>query len=116
MAGKKPAKQGLLGVHPVPCLREDQAGLALHDPGGDFLSPVRRQAVHEFRVRRSLCHQRFIHLEATEVAQTLGCLGFLAHAGPDIGVDDIGIGDGTRGIRLLKGQVSWERRSAGGQE
>ena len=53
------------------------------------LSAMRGQAVQEDRVLRRALHERRVHRVAGEVALALLLLVLLAHARPDIGVDDV---------------------------
>src|SRR5262249_13483116 len=80
---QQPLQQGLLGVHAVAGLLEGDALLAVEHLAGHLLAAVRRQAVHEAGLRRSLGHQRRVDLEALERLDTLLVLGLLAHARPD---------------------------------
>ena len=59
-------------------------------PVGDFLAAVRRQAVHEVTSGLRVRHHGLVHLVGHEDLLARLGLGFLAHARPDVGVDDVG--------------------------
>src|SRR5436190_1479653 len=92
---EQPGQQPLLGVHAVGRLLEDDAAVAVEHLGLDLLAAHRRQAVHDAGVRRRQRQQRLIDLEAGEAAAALLALGLLAHARPDVGVNDVGLLDGV---------------------
>ena len=49
-----------------------------------------RQAVHEDRIRVGISHQLAIHSKICENGRSIFCFCFLAHAGPDIGINNAG--------------------------
>ncbi len=57
---------------------------------GDFLAAVRRQAMHDHRIRFRHGHDLAIDLVVAKRAHAVLRLFFLAHARPDIGIDRIG--------------------------
>ena len=89
-AAEQQQQQRLLRVHAVLGLIEDDRLRAVEDRIGDFSVAARRQAVHEYCVRRGLLHQRFVHLERPEDRRALGCLVLEAHADADVGIDGVG--------------------------
>ena len=60
----------------------------------DFLTPVGGQAVHDQRIGLGVGHEGGVHLELREDLPSRGGFFFLAHGGPDICVDSIGLADG----------------------
>ena len=91
-------QEGLLGVHAVFGLVEDDGLRAVEDGVGDFGVAVRGEAVHEDGVGLRVGHQRFVDLVGLEDGGALGGLVLEAHAGADVGVDGVGAGDGFDGI------------------
>ena len=91
-------EDGLLGVHAVFGLVEDDGLRAVEDRVGDFGVAVRGQAVHEDGVRLRVGHQRFVDLVGLEDGGALGGFVLEAHAGADVGVDGVGAGDGLDGV------------------
>jgi len=79
---------------------------------------VRRQAVHHQRVAAGVAQQRAVDLVADEVAAPLVRLVFLAHARPDIGVQDVrhlGSGSGVaRDLDLRPGGPGGARMPGSG--
>src|SRR5207245_10939224 len=59
---------------------------------------MRRQAMHEDGIGLGIAEQLSVHLEGREDALTLISLTFLSHAGPNVGVDHIGVACGLQGI------------------
>ncbi len=76
--------QAILGFVPDHALR------SVDDFGGDFFAAMRGQAVHEQRIFGGQTHEFGIDLERGERLRARGLFLFLAHAGPDIGDDQIG--------------------------
>src|SRR5216683_3401977 len=79
-------QDGLLHVHAVFGLIEDDRPGAVEDFRRDFQTAVRRKTVHEHGVRGSKRHQLWIHLVGLEGGDAYVLFGFEAHAGPRIGV------------------------------
>lgn len=72
-------------------LIEDDGSSVVQHFVGYFFAPVSRQAVHDHDVRLRLLHQVAINLVGGKNFYSLCMLLLLAHAGPYIGVDNIGI-------------------------
>ncbi len=88
---------GLLGVHAVFGLVEDDGLRAVEDGIGDFGVAVRGQAVHEDGIGLRVGHQLFVDLEGLEDGRAAGGFVLQAHAGADVGVDGVGAGGGLDG-------------------
>ncbi len=82
-------------------LVKDDRLRAIHHRIGDFLVPVRGQAVHEQRVWLCLGHQRFVHLIGPQlvVAAFAGGLA-VVHRNPCIRHDKVGTHNGLVGVPL----------------
>ncbi len=91
-------QDGLLGVHAVFGLVEDDRLRAVEDCVGDFGVAVRGEAVHEDCVGLGVGHQGFVDLVGLEDGGALGGFVLEAHAGADVGVDGVGSGDGFDGV------------------
>ena len=76
--------QAVLGLVPHHRLR------AVDHAGRHFLTPVRRQAVHEHGVGIGQGHHLLIDAEVRKGCGPGLVLGFVAHAGPHVGGDQIG--------------------------
>ena len=74
-------------------LLEDDVGVLLEDFFGDFLFAVGGEAVEDDVVVGRSFEEGAIHLVGTEEGFLFG-LSFLSHGEPDVGVDDVGSGDG----------------------
>ena len=79
-------------------LAEDGVGMLLEDLGGDLLAPVSRQAVEDVGAGSGRLHDAFIDLIAGELRGAMVGLLLLAHADPDIGVEDVGSPCGLLGV------------------
>ncbi len=88
----------LLRVQPVLGLVEHDGPRAVEDTGGDFLAAVRRQAMHEERVRLGARHQRLVDLIAGKRPFPFARFVLLSHRRPDVGVDGARALD--RGLRV----------------
>src|SRR3989442_15741598 len=63
---QQPQQKGLLNVQTVLRLVVHHRGRPIHDVVGDLLVSVSRQAVHGYRVGRSVRHQRVVDLVGPE--------------------------------------------------
>ena len=81
-------------MHAVFGLVEDDGLRSIEDGVGDFGVAMRGETVHEDGVRLGVGHQGFIDLIGLEYGRALGGLVLEAHAGADVGVYRVGIGDG----------------------
>ena len=97
-AAEQHEDDGLLGVHAVFGLVEDDRLRAVEDGVGDLGVAVRGQAVHEDGVRLGVGHQLFVDLVGLEDGGALGGFVLEAHGGADVGVDGVGAGDGLDGV------------------
>ena len=79
-------------MHLVFRLIKSNALPGLQDIIGDLLAPVGGQAMQDYAIRGGLGEQGSIDLEAAKGRKAHGGLLFLAHGGPDVGIDDIGAG------------------------
>ena len=95
---KQPDQESLGQVHAVLRLLKDDALRPVHHVVGDFQAALGRQVVHESSRLWAPGHQRGVHLEGGEDFSAFLGLCFLPHAGPDVGVDDVGVLDGSGGI------------------
>src|ERR1700733_11798743 len=91
-------EDGLLGVHAVFGLVEDDGLRAVEDRVGDFGVAMRGEAVHEDGVRLGVGHEGFVDLIGLEDWAALGGFGLEPHAGGDGGVDGVGSGYGFDGV------------------
>ncbi len=91
-------EDGFLGVEAVFCFREDGIGVGLEDFGGDFLFAVGREAVHDEGVLAGAGDEGGVDLVGFEVGDAFRGIIFLAHADPDVGVEDVGVFDGFDGV------------------
>src|SRR5580704_17089519 len=85
---------GLLGVHAVFGLVEDDGLRAVEDGVGDFRAAVRGQAVHEGGAGLRVAHELIVDLEGNEDGSAAGGLVLLAHGDADVGIDGVGAGGG----------------------
>src|SRR5690606_21243308 len=79
---------------------------SVHDLAGDFLAAMRWQAVHEHCRRVGDGHHFGIDAPVGESLAALFVLGFIAHAGPDIGGDQMRAPAGVQGIGELLQDVA----------
>jgi len=91
-------EDGFLGVEAVFCFCEDGIGVGFEDFGGDFLFAVGREAVHDEDVFAGAGDEGGVDLVGLEVGDAFSGFIFLAHADPDVGVEDVGVFDGFDGI------------------
>jgi len=82
-------QDGLLDVHAIFGLVQDDGGRRVQDLVGDFRATVGREAVHEDRARGRVIHEFAIDLKLLEGGAANFFLGFKAHAGPGIGVNGL---------------------------
>ena len=87
-------QNGLLNVQAIFRLIEYNGTRRVDDRRRNFVSAMRRQAVHEHGMLGGMRKQLAIHLEGREDLLPLSGLALLPHAGPDIGVDGVGAGYG----------------------
>ena len=73
----------------VLCLLEDNRVWRINHLIGHFLTTMRGQAVHENSIRFGAGKQCGVDLIAPENITPLPCFGFLAHAGPYVGVNHV---------------------------
>src|SRR5438045_7997660 len=64
---------------------------AVDDAGRDFLAAMGGQAVHDDGVGLGGGQELVVNLVGQQAGFALGGLGFLAHGGPDVGVEDVGV-------------------------
>ena len=95
---QQPHHHGLLRVEAILGLVEHDRLRPIDDLVGDFLAAMRGQAVHHERVARGALEHRLVQLKFLEVAPPLRRFLLLAHRGPGVGVNDVGIFDGFGGI------------------
>src|SRR3546814_12004780 len=76
--------QAVFGFVPDDALRP------VYDLAGDFLAAMGRQAVHEDGIRIGGGHHVGIDAPVGESLAALFVFGFVTHAGPDIGGDQVG--------------------------
>ena len=65
---------------------------------GDLVASVGGEAMHEDCVGLGMVEQLGVDLVREKYLAALFRFGFLAHAGPDVGVNDVGAGGGGNGI------------------
>ncbi len=80
----------LLGVQAVLRLLKDHGLRAVEHRVRYLGIAMRRQAVHEHGMGRSVSHQRLVHLVRLEDWRSLGYLMLESHAGADVGIYRIG--------------------------
>src|SRR5580700_3262264 len=88
-SAEKHEEQGLLSVHAIFGLVEDDGLRSVEDGVGDFGIAMCGEAVHEDGVGLSVRHHCFVDLIWLEDRSTLGHLMLESHAGADIGVDGV---------------------------
>ena len=93
-------EDGFLGVEAVFCFCEDGVGVGFEDFGGDFLFAVGGEAVHDEDVFAGAGDEVGVDLVGLEVGDAFSGFIFLAHADPDVGVEDVGVFDGFDGVRF----------------
>src|SRR3954471_12712511 len=97
--GDQHLQQRLLRVQTVLGLVPDGGAASVEDLGADLLAGVGRQAVEDDRALLGDGEQIGVELERGEVGEPTLCLGLVAHADPDIGVERVGFGGG--GARVV---------------
>ena len=75
----------------VTRLLEGDGARILEEVLGDLFSPVRGEAVHEEHIVFGVIEQALVHLEALKAAQAKELLIFMAHGGPHVRDDEIGV-------------------------
>ena len=87
-------------LHPETVLRlvEDDRLGSVDDGVGDLLTAVRGQAVHDADARRGQRHERVVDLQIREILAPALLFRLLAHARPNVRVDDFGIAQCRRGV------------------
>src|SRR5262249_34918341 len=98
---QQPLQERLLRVHAVARLLEREAAFAGEYLAGHLLAAVRRQAVHHPRVLWRQRQQVGVDLVAGEALQPQLALALLAHARPDVRVDDVGLIDSVSRVAVL---------------
>jgi hypothetical protein len=87
---REPDEDRLLHVEPVPGLVEYHGALGVHDRVLHLLSPVGREAVHEYGALAGPRHELLRDAIAREESPEPGlALGLLPHADEHVGVDDV---------------------------
>src|SRR6185369_4378413 len=76
-------------MHAILSLIEDDGLRPIQHRICDFSVASRRQAMHEYRVRSSLLHERLIYLKWSENRRPLGGLVFVPHADAYVGIDRV---------------------------
>src|SRR5262249_12886843 len=89
----EPRHDGLLSVQTVLRLVEHDGAWAVDHGVGDLLPAVGRQAVHHQPRGTGGREEALVHLIVLERAAACRGLALLAHAGPDVGVEDVGAPD-----------------------
>ncbi len=97
-SAEKHEQDGLLRVHAVFGLVEDDGLRAVEHGVGDFGVAVCGKAVHKDGVGLRERHEGFVDLVGLEDGRALGGFMLEAHAGADVGVDGVGAGGGFDGI------------------
>ncbi len=80
-------------------LEDDGLG-AVDDFVGDFDAAVGGEAVHDDGGGRGGGEEGGVDLIILEDGEAFGFFGFLSHADPSVGVDDVGVFDGLFGIAV----------------
>ena len=97
-------------MQPVLGLVPHRRARPIDHASGDLHPPVCRQAVHHDDVGGSEVHEFLVELEATEDELPFVRLVLLPHAGPHIGVQDVGAGRGLhRIVEHLDGSAGLRR-------
>src|SRR3984957_20865958 len=93
-AAQQPNQYSFLNVQAVFGLIKDHRVNRIHYLIGNFLSAMRRQAVHESCVWLSQLHERGIYLVWSKNSCTFLGFVFLSHTRPGIGINGIRPSDG----------------------
>src|SRR5229473_5761899 len=89
-------------MHAIPRLLENDAAFAVEDLVGHFLAAMCWEAVHDAGVGGSECQELGIDLVGREAGEAFLTLGLLAHAGPNVSVDDVSLRDGVLRLTVLQ--------------
>jgi len=111
LAAEHPLEKRFLSVHPIAGLLEDDALRAFHDAIGDLFAAMGGKAVHHFCVFGGRRQKLFVDLERLKLLRTASRFVFLAHTGPDVGVNHIGLGHSSLRVghlheAIASGQMS----------
>ncbi len=87
----QPDHHRLLRMQPVLGLIEHHRLRSVEHLVGDFLAAMGRQAMHHERALARILQQRVVDLEPLEVAPALRRFLLVAHRGPGIGVNHVGV-------------------------
>jgi NADP-dependent 3-hydroxy acid dehydrogenase YdfG len=90
----------LLHVHPVFCLVPHHGLGAVDDVGLDLFAAVRGQAVHEQGIGLGGGHHFGVYTPVGKGLAARFVLGLKAHAGPDVGGDQVGAFAGVQWIAI----------------
>src|ERR1700728_168329 len=96
--GKQRVQDRLLNMQAIFCLIVNDRARRIDDALADLQTAVSGQAMQEDGVWSRLREQRLIDLISGEGFFASGGFGFLAHAGPDVGVNGLCARDGFSGV------------------
>src|ERR1700722_16156095 len=90
---EQPYHHGLLSVETILALVQQRRLLPIDDVVGYFFAAMSGQTMHHDGITRGALEHRFVELEFLEIAAPLGGFLLLAHRGPGIGINHVGILD-----------------------
>src|SRR3977135_4618849 len=93
-AAQEPYEYSFLNVQTILRLIEDDRVQRVDDLIGHLLAAMRRQTVHESRMRLGELHERGVHLIGSENRGTFRLFLFVSHSSPGISINRIGSGNG----------------------
>lgn len=82
-------------MHTISGLLKDYTSIPFQGSFRDLFSAMSRETMHQERMGWGLGKELLIDLKALKLKQPFFALCFLAHARPDIGIDDIGTMNGV---------------------